>query len=99
MPYYRTLGWLSVELYLTGRQPAQSTPVKAPPSPMSTSSADSDPAKPQRYARWTPLIFIYFLAYTICSRLWLSCSSLRVLPSCQKSMLCVLRRPVHNLKI
>ena len=52
----RALGWLAVDLYLTGRQPAQSERVKAPPSPMSTSSADSDSAKPRRYARLTPLL-------------------------------------------
>ena len=52
----RALGWLALDLYLTGRQPAQNAPVKAPPSPMSTSSADSDSAKPRRYARLTPLL-------------------------------------------
>ena len=57
MPYHRSLGWLSLDLYLTGRQPAQSEPPKAPPSPMSTSSAGSDSAKPQRYARWALLLY------------------------------------------
>lgn len=78
----RALGWLDVDLYLTGRQPAQSAPAKAPPSPMSTSSAKSDSGRPQRYARFglSGLWLSWDLAYNL-SRPWLPCSPLPVVCS------------------
>ena len=50
---HRALEWLFLELYLTGRQP-ETAPVKAPPSPMSSSSSDSGSTKPKRYVRCAP---------------------------------------------
>lgn len=52
----RALGWLFLQLYLTGRQPAQSAPAKAPPSPGSVSSSETDSSAPKGYVRCPTVI-------------------------------------------
>ena len=54
----RALEWLSLELYLSGRQPAESGPAKPSPRSLSHSSSESSTAALNKsYVRWAPWLF------------------------------------------
>lgn len=54
----RALEWLYLELYLTERQLAESSPAKASPGSLSHSSSESSTAALNKsFVRWAPWLF------------------------------------------